>query len=167
MKRLVGELVSSNNVSLQIDPDNSYIAFETAVSPADGEFKRDISDLGTPEWQAHIVYYALPDPEDSSSFVLYRNYKDRDAINTIPRKLSSLEIGYLCDPNNTTYNMNNKILARNLEGVSFEKNNAVITITFTYKKHIRSNADVAFSPGGDSEKGVEHFEIKSSVEPRN
>lgn len=164
MKRLVGELLHSNAVSVQTGPDNEFIVFETAVSPDDAEFKRDIMDLGAPEWQAYVAYYAVEDPDNTSSLILYRNYKKRDLPGTTTRKLTQYEIdSELCNPVLST----NKVLARNLEEVKFEKSGKIITITFVYKKHIRSNASVAFSPGGGSEKGTEHFEIKSSVEPKN
>jgi len=162
MKRLTGELISSTVLSVRIDPDR-YIAFETAVNPSDVEFKRDISNLGVPIWQAQVVYYALADPKDSEKFILYRNYKLRNPAGTTPQPLSDAEINLMCIPSGPDV----KILARNLEDVEFQRTGNIVTITFIYNKHIRSGASVSFSPGGDSETGVEHFEIKSSVEPRN
>jgi len=162
MKRLTGELLTSSPISIKVDPEK-YIVFETPIDPVDAQFKRDMVDLGIPLWQAHVVYYSIYDP-DEGHYVLYRNYKKRDSPSSLPQALSDYDISLLCQPSGSD---TIKVLARNLESVRFEKSGNLIIVTFKYNKHIRSNASVAFSPGGDSTKGTEHFEIRSSVEPRN
>jgi len=160
MKRLMTELIISTPVSIQMVSDK-YIAFESAVDPVEAKFKRDESDLGVPLWQNHIIYYILPEVNDSSKYILYRNFQTRTPSQT-PQKLLSPELMCLSTGNN-----NIKVLARNLSGANFEKSGNVINVTFKYRKRVNSNASVAFSSGGDKSKGIEELEIKNSVEPRN
>ncbi len=160
MKRLMSELIISTPVSMQMVPDK-YIAFESAVNPVEAKFERDESDLGVPLWQNHIIYYVLPEDSDSTKYILYRNFQTRTPGPT-PQKLLNPELMCL-----SKGNINIKVLARNLSGVNFERSGNVINITFKYRKRISTNASVAFSSGGDKNKGIEELEIKNSVEPRN
>ncbi|MEQ8169094.1 MAG: hypothetical protein ABRQ38_09375 [Candidatus Eremiobacterota bacterium] len=160
MKRLLSELIISTPVSIQMSPDK-YIAFESPVNPVEAKFERDESDLGIPLWQNHIIYYVLPEDGDSTKYILYRNFQTRTPSRT-PQKILNPELMCL-----SKGSANIKVLARNLSGVKFEKSGNVINITFKYKKRIASNASVAFSSGGDKNKGIEELEIKNSVEPRN
>jgi len=155
MKRLMTELLTSTIYTVTIN-DPNYISFETAVNPSDNEFKRDSS--GIPLWQGHVIYFTLIDP-DTGFRNLYRAYAPRTTPGSMPQTFTDLDINPYCTKSK------GKLLAKELESLSFVKKNNIITVTFLYRKKVRSNAVVVFHNSAD--KGIERFEIKSSVEPRN
>ncbi len=159
IKRIIKDLTCTNMSSLVIGPSGEYIAFESPISITTRDFVYDPNN-GLPEWQGHIIYFTLP--SDKDGIVLYRKYINRGAgkANINPLSLPS-------PINTSTYLVADddaRVMARNLKSINFNKYGSNITVTIKYIKDIRKNASVNFSAQG---KGIEEFELISSVIPKN
>jgi len=157
IKRIIKDLTSTNMSSLVIGPSGEYIAFESPIIITTRDFDYD-PNSGLPEWQGHIIYFTLPSEKDD--MVLYRKYIKRGTgkENINPSLLPSPITTYLIADDDA------RVMARNLKSINFNKYGSNITVTIKYIKDIRKNASVNFSVQG---KGIEEFELISSVIPKN
>jgi len=158
MKRIMRDLTFTTITSLKIDSGGKVIVFETSLDPVSGEFKYDDNN-GAPVWQGYVLYYTTG---SSNNQVLFRKYISRTDIS---KTASSFPMTF---PFSTgAYCTKGSTLARNLNGINFQKSGPIITVRITYEKNINSSARVSMMEGRSSKTGTETFEITSSVETKN
>ena len=158
MRRIVRDLTFTTITSLAIDSGGKVIVFETSLDPVSGEFIYDDKN-GAPVWQGYVLYYTTGSTKD---LVLFRKYIPRTDISKTP---SSFPMTFPFPTG--TYCAKGSTLARNLDGINFQKSGLIITVRITYEKNINSSARVAIMDGKSKKTGTERFEITSSVETKN
>lgn len=148
-----------------VSPDyNEYLSFGTAINSSTGAFEPDPSNC-KPKWQGHIIYFIYQDSTGKKQD-LYRRFIPVSPPTTHPIALTEAQILAAINRNEPGQEVL-RTVAKDIYDIEFDTKNASLLITLTFKEHIRTEASVIFSPGGDSRKGTEVLEMTTSVTPRN
>jgi len=175
LNRITKDFNSSNYRSVQIDnngnPDelNEFICFETPFNKADNSFEIDSGNFASPVWQGYILYYISPRIKVvplASERNIYRRFEEKPSPCIYPSpltdSLTSLSI-YL----NDTSGDNIRTIVQDIYSIDFDSRGNVLVVNVYFKKHIRSNASVSFSPGPDATSGTEILKMSASVRAEN
>jgi len=159
--RMTKDLISSDISTMVIGTaQEEYMAFETAISPADDKFKKDIN---LPLWQGHILYYTYPRTTGIPDKKLMRKFIPHTA-STMPLQLTGIG-GYLTN----TYNSGEKLstAARNIYNLDISiSNDYIIDIKLvTWKKF--TDTKLAYEKDFNKNLVNDTVVIKVSVMPRN
>jgi prepilin-type N-terminal cleavage/methylation domain-containing protein len=170
---IVRDFSTSTWMSSQIDNDgdpaklNEYICFETPIDYTNGLFHLE-SKTSKTVWEGYIIYYIYPRINTNPTATkrdLYRKFKPRTTKNSSPLLLQNLTSFIDTTTKNTDESL--RTVAKDIYSINFVQKQTNLVITVTFKGNIREHAHVMFSPGGNSTKGVELIELKTSVIPKN
>lgn len=170
--RITKDFNYSNLYTAQIhhngDPNelNEYICFETPVKSQDGTIELDEDNFGAPVWQGHVIYYIKPRFEENNNpetkRILYKSFVPRTPPYSRPVFLINFPGTYI--DNTLTTDDNVRVIARDLYSIDFNRDGISMSISVMLRKDVRKESSVAFSPSG---KGIEIFELSTSVNPKN
>jgi len=178
LARIMKDFRYTTLMTLDIDPDTTpvtgfhqYICMETPVNYQTGDIAVDMENCGSPRWYGYVLYYIYPrigqpNPQNLKRD-LYRRYISRNTagipMNSLPDSLSDCLLYIDATSGSDIINT----VTKDIYSIDFAQEGTSISVTIRLERHIRSNASVAFSPGGDSETGKEVVELKASISPRN
>ena len=165
IQRLTNELKVTHRDTCQFDPVPSsgdyYICFEAAVK--DGTFQIE-GVTRKPVWQAHIIYYVLPDSENVKKKILYRR-EIPHFTSVVPKFLDTVTLeGYLVEGD--VSGNKPRVISRNVE--KFEVYDGGGTLLCINLECSKSLEERKLSYKQDFKKDIKaKIQVSTSVSPRN
>ena len=139
------------------------------MNTADNSFEMDKDTFGTPQWQAYILYYIYPRINVNPSAqerTLFRRLEPKASPSIYPSPLTSELMSLTTYINNTTGD-NIRTIVKDIYSIDFDRRGNILLVNVYFQKHIRTNASVSFSTGGDGTIGTEVVKMSASVRSEN
>jgi prepilin-type N-terminal cleavage/methylation domain-containing protein len=180
IRRMAMEIRNSNSYAIIFnepdDPnsiyhsDTPYICFETPVYNGEVKYKEDTGDI---LWQGFILYYAMEDPNDHASRILYRRYLPHNSSS--PYYSDSSVNPQMADPNSVKQWITEKpplslpgqslTVCSKVKNANFNYKNSLVNMKFEFEEQVRGSKSSRVMISGKG--AVYKFMVETSVKPEN